>query len=416
MNNLAASTHRGEGGSDAIGNTQGWIPLALSTSRGNSALSATSGTVAGPTAGVELSESTEFLSPPVDQDFTISGGIEYNIWGLESSMNANCAPAVIVERVGSDGVVVSVIHDSRGVWAPAEWGTSAAVRQASGFTPTSTDMKKGDRIRVRVLADDNSGTGNMGSGFTASLRYNGPTAGADGDSFVRFTENFGFIVTGSEAGSQLFLTDVAGPAIGANVEKEMWTSRGDGVNSVVRNTAAGWTTPLQWTDSAGGTPVEWYSRQLAAFTLSNSVGYNVRVAESNAAANAGVGLELAVCDADGSNAVVWGADRSVSNGTGEAGTTESAFTGSICGPDLAVSAGQRLRLRVFVDDMRGFPLVTGHTVTLWYDGTSGGASGDSFITLSQTVSEFVATNSPPPPRRDQRIILPMLGPSVGWGA
>lgn len=371
------------------GTAQGWTVRSLSTTRGSGGENGTSSTVTGPTNGIEVGSGLmEFLSPPVDADTTISGTITFNLRSLESNMSANVAINCIIERLDSTGAIVSTISQTARV---TELGTTEAAANFTA-TPTSTNMLKGDRLRIRVYGDD---AGTMATGYTFTLVFDGGTAGASGDSYVTFTETFGFQTT-TPTGSTLYLTDVAGPVVGADIEKEMWTSRGDGVNSLIRNTATGWTAPLQWTDSAGGTNVEWYSKALQAFTLSGLILCNIRALESNAAATAGLRCEIAVVNGDGSGAVVWAA-ADVMDGTsnnGEIGTVETAYPLLIGGDDLAVTDGQRLRLRVYVDDIAGNPLVTGYTCTMFYDGTSGGASGDSFITLSQSITESVAA----PPR------------------
>lgn len=352
-------------------------------------------TAAGPTNGIELavsaSDSHEWISEPLAADVTIAGTITFNLWMSENNMSANCGAQCVIERLDHLGAIISTVVNS-------EKGTELPVttRAAQNWTaaPTSTAFNKGDRIRIRVASND---VGTMGSGFTFNFADSGPTADADGDSYVTFTETFSFM-TATPAGSSLYLTNVAGPAVGAAVEKEMWTARGDGVNSIVVNTAAGWTAPIQWTDSAGGTVVEWYSRPLQAFTLAERILLNIRALESNAAATASLRCELAVTNGDGSNVVVWAAANHY-DGTlfGELGTSETADVWHLAGDDLAVTDGQRLRLRVYLDDVSNVPMVTGHTATLFYDGTSGGASGDSFITLTQTVSESVAAASVPYP-------------------
>jgi hypothetical protein len=232
------------------------------------------------------------------------------------------------------------------------------------------------------------------------------TAAASGDSYVQFTETFGFL-TSAPGGTQLFLTDVAGPAVGAETEKELWTSRGDGANTAVVNTATGWTSPIFWTVSGGGAAIVWYTRQLNAFTLSGLVRCNIRAHESNLAANASIGIELAVCDSDGTNVTVWALGRkeaTINGSAGEITNAEAAWVFDIAGADLAVADGQRLRLRVFIDDCEGAALATGQTCTLTYDGTSGGATGDSYVTLSQSVSEFT------PPERVEALYPAMIAP------
>lgn len=406
---FVSGVHRGTNTAKLNGSTSGWAPLLAHTSRGNSTIaegSDNTSTVAGATSGVEVVSGSfplEWISLPLDAGVTISGTITVNLWALESNMSANVAINAIIDRLDSTGAIVSTIAQTARTTEVAV--TTATVNNFT-VTPTSTAMLKGERIRIRVYGDD---AGTMASGFTFAVNYGRNTGAANGDSFITFNETFGF-QTSDPAGSTLYLTDVAGPAVGASVEKEMWTARGDGVNSIVVNTTAGWTAPIQWTNTAGGTAVEWYSKPLQAFTLAGVVKLNLRALESSSNAESGIRAELAVCNDDGSGAAVWAAasiisiaslgGASTSSGTDTAGeltTSEAAVVGYLAGSDVAVSAGQRLRLRVFIDDNARTSMVTAHTCTLFYDGTSGGASGDSFITLPQSVTEYVP--GPPWPQR-----------------
>lgn len=149
---------------------------------------------------------TVWISEPLDADVTISGTITFNAWGLESSMSANFGLACRVHRLDNLGVLVSQIIDSpRNV----ELGTSAAVQNWTG-SPTSTAMQKGDRLMV-VYCFDEVGTG--ASGFTATFNYDGPTAAANGDTYITFTETFGFL-TATPAGTKVYFRSTASPADG----------------------------------------------------------------------------------------------------------------------------------------------------------------------------------------------------------
>lgn len=393
--NTASSMHRGTNSAKLNGVATGWRCQALTTARGSVATSAVENTVSGATNGVEVAASAgvepfEWISPPLGEDVTISGTVTFNLWMAESDMAANIDAQCVIERLDHLGAIISTVTNSE---KNTELPVTTAAAQNWTATPTSTAFNKGDRIRIRVAANDQT---TMVTGHTFTFRYHGPTAAADGDSYVTFTETFS-LMTATPAGSTLYLTNVAGPAVGAAIEKEMWTARGDGVDSIVVNTAAGWTAPVQWTDAAGGTVVEWYSKPLQAFTLAERVRFNMRVLQSDAAATASVRAELAVTNGDGSNVVVWAAANYYdSTNFGELGTAENARFWLFAGDDVAVTNGQRLRLWVFIDDISTAAMVTGHTATLFYDGTSSGASGDSFIILTQTVSEFVAAVPVPP--------------------
>jgi hypothetical protein len=392
-----ADVHRGTNSANLRGTTIGWIVYTLSPTRGSGdVLSSATPTVAGPTAGIEYQPGTqpyEFISPPLDTDITISGTITCNICAHESSMSANVAINCVIDRMDSSGGLPSEIGRSTNT---AELGTSTAPFNFT-ITPTSTNMLKGDRIRLRIYGDDS--TTNMASGFTWSMNMGGTSGGAGGDTYITFTETFGFAST-TPAGTQLFLTDTTGPAVGSDLEREMWTSRGGAATTATRSTTTGWTAPLQ-VQGAGSVPIEWYTKPLSAFTLSDLIRVNVRVHETNAAANCGVRAEIAVTNEDGSGAVVWGGASMIDSATigvgggagssqqGEVLTSETAVRGWIAGDDLAVTDRQRLRLRIFADDYCLAAMVTGYTFTLTYAGTSGGATGDSWIQLTQSVTEAV---------------------------
>ena len=524
-------------------------------------------TVAGPTAGVELgSTPSEWISHPLDQAVTISGTITVNLWAVESSMNANVAINVVIERLDETGAIISTIAQSA---RTTELGNTDPPASAQNFTvtPTSTNMEKGDRIRLRIYGDD---AGTMGSGFTFKCYIHGTTAAANGDSYIEFTETFGFmtvsdydtataqtfpgtvnstntlgggtqtwtgtgnlaaddgsvasvvytasqlayellpqnfgfslpadavivgiefevqytatgpgaqatmrltkngtgaVITGAAGGlrratttgfgagtytyggprdlwdmawspadiesstfgcilensssgagttsidyircriyywtggTQLFLTDTAGPAVGANSEKEMWTSRGAGATTSTTNTAAGFASPIQITATAGGTALEWYSKQVEAFTLSGIALVNIRALCSNFT-TASLRAELAVCDNDGTNVTVWSSNGLNDRDDTNQGLLNDFFTVTndnylilLSGPDISVAQGQRLRLRIFLDDGPGNAMVTGRTMDVVYAGTTEGGSGDSYLALAQAVTEFVAGTAIPP--------------------
>lgn len=395
------------------GSTSGWTTkYARHNTRGGSANTISASTVAGTTPGVEVVQTNpcEWITLPIDQDVTISGAITFNIWATENNMSANVAINCKIERIsGATGAVVSTIITTARTTEVAV--TTPAVNNFTG-TPTSTNMLKGDRFRITLFGDD---AGTMASGFTFDVRVGGATAGASGDTYVSFNETFGF-QTSYGAGTTLYLTDNAGPAVGANDEKEMWTTAGGGTaTTAVVNTTSGWTAPIQFTKTAGGTAIEWYSRRLQAFTLDGLVFCQFRMHESNIAANAGFTVELAICDSDGGNAVAWGTctpiDSASPGGTvgsggfdGELSNASSTWDFWIAGAATAVADGKRLRIRVFANDSAANPMVTGHTLTLTYGANSGvPADGASTLVLPQTVSEYVPVPIQQPPPRVNRL-------------
>ena len=397
--NTTGRTHLGNNSTSAAGAATTWKSSLASTSPGAAAVNNYVDTVTGPTSGLEVGISSffytdpspfEFISEPLSADFTISGTVTFNIWGLESAMTNNAGFRVIVERLDSQlNIASTIVASTRGT----ELGTVNAVNNWTA-TPTSTNMLRGDRLRIRVIAIDTGGTMAAASqGVTMSS--DGPTTAAAGDTYVQFNENLTFETT-DPSGTQLFLTTTsAGIDPGSAIENEAWTSRGSGSTNSVTNTRTGYAAATQVTASAGGTSLEWYTKQLNSFTLGGKTKCNIRASESNIAANSSIGVEIAICNSDGSSPTVWGyANREADTGGGQIGeiaTSDTAYSVWVAGDDTAVSNGQRLRIRVFIEDCANAAMVASHTVTLTYAGTFGGVSGDSYVILPQSVTEFVGS-------------------------
>jgi hypothetical protein len=241
-----------------------WEPKILDTVQGSAGQSLGSfNTVAGPTGGVPTQSplggvADRWVTAPLAAGITISGTVTMNIRASESSMSANVGMQVLIQRIDNMGAIQqTVLNSEQGV----EVGTSEGAQNWTA-APTSTAFNKGDRLLLTIYANDG---GTMASGFTFSVYISG-AAGATGDTFISLTENLTFLTT-NPTGSQLFLTDVASDVATAAVDREAWTSRGAGVQNDVTNQVAGPTAPIQITDTAGGTVVDWWSRQLQAVTL-----------------------------------------------------------------------------------------------------------------------------------------------------
>jgi len=379
-----AGTQRGQGSNNLSGTAANWYAGPLSTSRGATATSSDAVTVAGPTNGIEYAPITisgqgEWISEPLAADVTIANTITFNIRGLESDMMANAGPQVVIERLDKNCEIVSTVVNSE---HGTEFGTSEAAHNWTA-APTSTAFAKGERIRIRVAHND---VGTMAGSYAGTFYFDGPTAAASGDSYVTFTENFSFM--SAAAGTTIYPTTTASdidPGGAGTDTYKAWTSRGAGVTTAVRNTATGDTAPLQWTTSAGGNLIEWYTPQLQAFTLSGRVDCNIRALESNLAADGIIRVEIARVNSDGSSPAVYG--TSGMQTAVELTTSEAAYTCWVAGADLSISQGQRLRFRAYLDDAYQ-TLTSTHTATFYYAGTSGGASGDSYLTFTQTLTEY----------------------------
>ena len=160
------------------------------------------------------------------------------------------------------------------------------------------------------------------------------------------------------------------------------TTRGR-VDGTVSDTDTGWTAPLYTHD--------WYTPELAAFTLTGMAQANIRALESNASANASLRCELARVNSDGTSPTVWASWCCAPTGTdnGELTTSEVARTINVSGDDLAFTDGQSIRIRLYNEDISSAAMGNAFNVQRFYNGTSGGASGDSYITLAQTVTRVL---------------------------
>jgi hypothetical protein len=363
----------------------GWDSAMLATTAGpTNTNSASVATVAGATPGVEIASSNAALvwySSPLAAAATISGSITWNIWAAESSLSANVAINGRIEVVdGATGAITLINQTTRTTELTL---TSVATNFAQ--TPAAgVACKKGDRLRVRLFGDD---AGTMATGFTFNVSYSGPTAAAAGDTWLQLTETLSFV--SEPAGTQVFPTDDASAVSTASVDREAWTSRGAGVQTDVTNTVAGWTAPIQVTDTAGGTVVDWFTRPLTAFTLGQAARVNVRGAESAAFPLVSLRCEIAVTAGDGTAASVWATGGNVA----ELGTSESAQSFLIAGDDRAVTNGQRLRIRFSIDDRGVSAMAAAGTATLFYAGAAG-ATGDTFLTFTQALTELVVPPGP----------------------
>ena len=182
----------------------------------------------------------------------------------------------------------------------------------------------------------------------------------------------------------LLLTDTAETINpGSATEKKALTTRGSGSVNSVTNTANGPTAGIQVTATGGGTAIEWYTPPLNAVTFGGKAKFNIRGLESNASANASLKAEVSICANDGTSPVVWGiadVEAITTYGlVGEVNTSDTAYAAWVSGDDTAITSGQRLRFRIFVDDSGSGALVTGFTTTVSYNGASAAAAGDTYV-------------------------------------
>ena len=130
-----------------------------------------------------------WFSGQIAEAITISGTVTVNIRGLEAANTVNAGRGILIERTNSAGTVQSsIVADTTVPTVIAEYSTADAANGAATYTPTSTAMSVGDRIKVTLKVRNVGTMAANASGVTNS--YNGPTAAAAGDTYVTFTENF----------------------------------------------------------------------------------------------------------------------------------------------------------------------------------------------------------------------------------
>lgn len=142
-------------------------------------------------------------------------------------------------------------------------------------------------------------------------------------------------------------------------------------------------TSVAGTTTSGGTWISlgyWASQPLEAFTLSSSVSINLRGDESNNTANASLGLRLYKWALSGG----LGSSLGQASPTTELGTSEGAVTASVTPTSTAFSSGDVLVVEVGIINIG--TMGNGITVNFYFNGPTAAASGDSYFTLTDTVT------------------------------
>lgn len=154
----------------------------LSTGTANTTASGTSITLTRSAGGDFL----VWYTPPLNAVSIGATSITMNFWMSESNMSANVSARVVIElwrQVSPPAwtFISTILNNNRAVELPV---TTRAAQNWSA-TATSTTVQAGDAIAIYMVGG-NAGT--MASGFTFNGGFGGATGGADGDSFVTFTE------------------------------------------------------------------------------------------------------------------------------------------------------------------------------------------------------------------------------------
>ncbi len=146
--------------------------------------------VSGPTTGVQLTKTAGgsalvWISPPLAAPVTIAGAVKMNAFASESQPSCNCGMQVTLYKYSGGSVGSAFLNSERGTEL-----ASSISQQNWTATPTSTSFAIGDRIVIKWWINDAGGT--MGNGKTVTTDYDGSTAGADGDTWVQFTDVLSF--------------------------------------------------------------------------------------------------------------------------------------------------------------------------------------------------------------------------------
>jgi hypothetical protein len=189
-----------------------------------------------------------------------------------------------------------------------------------------------------------------------------------------------------DTASIMYLTDTAETINpGSSTEKKALKTRGSGSVNSVTNAINGPTPGVQVTDVAAGTTIEWYTPPLQAFTLGGKAGFSIHALVSTTTSRASLRAEIAVCNNDGTGAVVWGS-ACQDNIVGQiASTTDVRIMVWPAGDDIAVSTGQRLRFRIYTEDGSIVQQQAFGTITVAYNGATAGAVGDTYVVLPQAI-------------------------------
>src|SRR3989344_4324405 len=157
-------------------------------------------------------------------------------------------------------------------------------------------------------------------------------------------------------------------------------------SAVVTLTSGG--TNIQWTATEGGTAMAWITKPFAAgFTLT-SVDVSVWQRESNGNDEAKGRFQLYKYSGGAEGSALDAAGYDDATEMKGNGMQEDTWTGNCA--DTAFSAGDRLVVKFFAAN---FTTMTAGTATLQYNAADA-ATGDSFITLAETVTFNSPSASP----------------------
>lgn len=347
-------------------------------------------TVDGPTAGVPLQHSGGYtkvwISPPLAANATISGTIRKYLWGYESSMSANAGFDVLIERCDSLGNVISTIQRSE---YGTELTTGAGANDWSTGSVTSTDLKRGDRIKLTVFAND---VGTMNAGYWVYVLFGG---GSGYDSFIEFTETLDFSALPAPTTKFYFRNEAADSDLSGDVDKALELTPGSSAVAKATNTVAGPTSGIQVTDGAGGTSIVWWSKPLNAISIpvDSIITINLWGLQSNAAPNCLFRVRIDHTDNAGTSIL-----HNFGDGSNPSEFSTSALADKFyfrVSSAFDTADGDRIRVIVFIDDVPSVgTMASGYTATFRY-GYDVANTADSWIGFEEEITEQSGTTISP---------------------
>lgn len=203
--------------------------------------------------------------------------------------------------------------------------------------------------------------------------------------------------------SSLFLTSVdmtAATPSGTEANRGLAspTAGTGGAFHTNKNSVAGPTAPLKVTDGAAGTDgnvIAWYSNRLQAVTIAGQIVCNLWDRENAVANNVAGCVGIWETDLDGAELF-----QIVNPATSQAGLELATTAGGVSDVitvtaanviDRAVSAGNRLKIALFIDDASGQggsgSMATGGRGEFWVNAATG-VQGQSEINFTETLVTF----------------------------
>jgi hypothetical protein len=179
----------------------------------------------------------------------------------------------------------------------------------------------------------------------------------------------------------------AATAPGGGDPRQLLLTRDSSVVSTTQNTIATSNFVIDTWGGGGAGQLYWWTNPLDAVTISGTITVNMRALESNAMANYTVGISiLRYSPISGPSTI-----GTAPTGLTELGTSESARNFTITPTSTALAAGDRIRCDPFWYLAGGSSSsASGFTVTGFWAGPTSGASGDTFITFTETITEQIA--------------------------